>query len=304
MNVNSKMTAIADKIRAKTGETEKLNLDQIEESIDEVYELGVSKGKVPFGVSFDVFNSSGNLVKCTYFGDDVINNAFREHSVLKTIKFQDDITRIGNYAFYGCKVLDIYAIPKTVSYIGGGAFVNNKALTAIIFEGTPESMGANIFSGCDKLTVINVPWSETASVNTNAPWGAANAIINYDMITELNDNITEIEQEEYSNRTDMGIALSPSSLETIGHYAFGNCPYIKFRTIPKSVKSIGNMIFSGCPLITKITFEGTPEEIGVSALYNGPNGITIINVPWSEGEVANAPWGAMNATINYNYTEE
>jgi hypothetical protein len=27
-------------------------------------------------------------------------------------------------------------------------------------------------------------------------------------------------------------------------------------------------------------------------------------VPWAEGAVANAPWGATNATINYNYTGE
>jgi hypothetical protein len=31
------------------------------------------------------------------------------------------------------------------------------------------------------------------------------------------------------------------------------------------------------------------------------NNLTIINVPWSSGTVANAPWGAYNATINYNY---
>ena len=30
--------------------------------------------------------------------------------------------------------------------------------------------------------------------------------------------------------------------------------------------------------------------------------LTTINVPWSEGEVAGAPWGATGATINYNYT--
>jgi hypothetical protein len=36
--------------------------------------------------------------------------------------------------------------------------------------------------------------------------------------------------------------------------------------------------------------------------FEGTNLMTI-NVPWSEGEVINAPWGASNATINYNYVE-
>ena len=42
MSVYEKMTAIADKIRAKTGTTEKLNLDQMAEGVDGVYEAGKS----------------------------------------------------------------------------------------------------------------------------------------------------------------------------------------------------------------------------------------------------------------------
>jgi hypothetical protein len=38
--------------------------------------------------------------------------------------------------------------------------------------------------------------------------------------------------------------------------------------------------------------------------FSGCANITTINVPWAEGAVENAPWGATNATINYNYTGE
>lgn len=38
--------------------------------------------------------------------------------------------------------------------------------------------------------------------------------------------------------------------------------------------------------------------------FSGCNNLKVINVPWAEGEVANAPWGATNATINYNYVAE
>lgn len=44
MSVNSKMKAIADNIRAKTGGTEALNLDQIAEGVNEVYEAGKREG--------------------------------------------------------------------------------------------------------------------------------------------------------------------------------------------------------------------------------------------------------------------
>jgi hypothetical protein len=50
-----------------------------------------------------------------------------------------------------------------------------------------------------------------------------------------------------------------------------------------------------------VTFEGKPTSIDSSA-FTSCSKLTAINVPWAEGEVANAPWSASNATINYNYT--
>ena len=53
-------------------------------------------------------------------------------------------------------------------------------------------------------------------------------------------------------------------------------------------------------LSSLLTFQGTPETISKTAFRYCDN-LTTINVPWAEGAVANAPWGATNATINYNY---
>lgn len=52
-----------------------------------------------------------------------------------------------------------------------------------------------------------------------------------------------------------------------------------------------------------MTFKGTPSSINSNA-FNSCINLLTINVPWAEGAVANAPWGATNATINYNYTGE
>ena len=71
----------------------------------------------------------------------------------------------------------------------------------------------------------------------------------------------------------------------------------------KEITSIGDYAFSGCTNLQTITFKGKPTTIGSTAFQNCSNLITI-NVPWAEGDVAGAPWGATNATINYNYTGE
>ena len=92
----------------------------------------------------------------------------------------------------------------------------------------------------------------------------------------------------------------PEGLTTIGDSAFEKSGLTSI-TVPSSVTTIKYNAFGSCDLIS-VKFKGTPTSIH-SMAFNGCTNLTTINVPWAEGEVANAPWGATNATINYNYTE-
>ncbi len=91
------------------------------------------------------------------------------------------LTTIGDYAFYYCYggIKNIKKIPASVQTIGKEAF-RNAELTELTFEGTPQSIAADAFFGCIKLTKINVPWAEGAVANV--PWGATNATITYDYV--------------------------------------------------------------------------------------------------------------------------
>ena len=90
-------------------------------------------------------------------------------------------------------------------------------------------------------------------------------------------------------------------MTSIGRGAFQRCYKLAITSLPSGVTHIEDYAFNGCSGITAITFEGKPTTIGKTA-FNSCNNLTTINVPWAEGEVASAPWGATNATINYNYT--
>ena len=85
---------------------------------------------------------------------------------------------------------------------------------------------------------------------------------------------------------------------TIGEYAFYSNLF-RTITLPSNIKSIYSGAFQGCSYLTEVTFEGTPTTIYNSVFSNCTN-LTDIYVPWSQGDVANAPWGATNATIHYN----
>lgn len=100
----------------------------------------------------------------------------------------------------------------------------------------------------------------------------------------------------------MSTIVLPQSITKIGTYAFGFCESLRRITFPQNLETIQSSAFSNCKWLSSVTFKGTPTKIDSTA-FSICNNLTTINVPWAEGAVANAPWGATNATINYNYTE-
>ena len=105
-----------------------------------------------------------------------------------------------------------------------------------------------------------------------------------------------------ANRSQFNISRLSENITSIGKYAFAKCTNLTLASLPKNITNIDAYAFNQCENLTTITFKGTPTSIDSNA-FSGCTNLTTINVPWSEGAVANAPWGANNATINYNYVE-
>lgn len=120
-------------------------------------------------------------------------------------------------------------------------------------------------------------------------------------LTSLPDGVTSIGRYTFYNCSNLALTSLPYALTSIGDSAFYGCINLALTSLPYGVTSISGSAFQGCSGLTTITFEGTPSSISSRAFYDCIH-ITTINVPWAEGAVANAPWGATNATINYNYT--
>ena len=112
---------------------------------------------------------------------------------------------------------------------------------------------------------------------------------------------TKIRDSAFYGCGNLALTSLPEGITSIGQYAFGYCENLALTSLPKGITSIGYYAFAHCTGLTSLTFLGTPTSIASSAFQNCTN-LTTINVPWAEGAVTNAPWGATNATINYNYT--
>lgn len=119
----------------------------------------------------------------------------------------------------------------------------------------------------------------------------------------LPEGVTEIDNYAFYGCNSITSMTFPQSLTKIGNSSFNFCLFSKI-IFPQNLETIGEYIFSNCKLLKTITFQGTPTSIDSNAFKNCTR-LDTINVPWSEGEVSGAPWGAslIGVTINYNYTE-
>ena len=138
MSVNSKMKAIADAIRAKTGGTDALTLDGMAEAV-----AGIEAG--------------GG-------GDDLAKQI-----VERTVTEINDasIEKVGEYAFQSCSNLTSANLPACTS-LGSGAFHSCSKLTSVDLPAC-TSVGVSAFQSCYNLTSVVIRTDSICSLaNTSA----------------------------------------------------------------------------------------------------------------------------------------
>lgn len=118
---------------------------------------------------------------------------------------------------------------------------------------------------------------------------------------ELNLKNVEV-LKTYSIYTFLALKrLTIPDVKTIESSAIYMATGLTSMVLPKSLKTMQGNAFFSCTKLESVTFEGTPESVAAGS-FSMCSKLKTINVPWSEGEVAGAPWGATSAQINYNYT--
>ncbi len=76
---------------------------------------------------------------------------------IKTVVIGDNVTTIGDSAFYNCSALTSVTMPDGITSIGSAAFSQCAALAAITLPADLETIGSYAFLGCSKLTKVVVP---------------------------------------------------------------------------------------------------------------------------------------------------
>ena len=186
----------------------------------------------------------GGQVKEYYLGEDVTSigdGAFYGCSNLTTVQMTDNVTSIGEYAFSGCEKLASINISNKVTSIGDFAFRNCFKLTSITIPASLTNLEPHAFNNC-RLTKVEIH---------------SNAIVSKDeSYTSLVSYFGPL-VEEY---------ILGEEVTKIGNYAFSGSA-ITSIIIPNNVTSIGKSAFSGSAL-TSIYIPVKVTSIGDNAFYN------------------------------------
>ena len=174
--------------------------------------------------------------------------------VKENILIKEGTTVISDYLFAYNEAIKNVNIPKSVLYIGDGAFYISSVESVVNAKGV-ISLGKEVFFGSKNLKNVEIPVL-----------------------------ITEIPDSTFYNCYSLTNITIPSNIKYIGSSAFFNCTSLKNVVIPNSVLSIADYVFSGCSNlesvqlsdnITSIQF-GMFEECSSLSNITIPAGVTSI----------------------------
>lgn len=114
---------------------------------------------------------------------------------------------------------------------------------------------------------------------------------------------TIVPEHAFSYLAELTSVDMPDNVIAIGDSGFYRCPKLQLTSLPSEITSLGDFAFANCTGLETVRFTSTVSSIP-NGVFSGCPKLSTIYVPWSQGQVANAPWGASNATIVYDYSGE
>lgn len=189
-----------------------------------------SPGTPSKGVVFSDWNNNGYPTTAAIVGLTTVPfyylspNSSNIVSFLSTITVPEGVTKIDQYAFYGCGSLTTVNLPSTLTTINQNAFRNCNMLSMSSLPSSITTIQQFAFQGCTNITFTSLP-----------------------------SGVTDIGQYTFQNCSNLALTSLPSGLTGIGISAFQSCSKLAIETIPDGVTRLNVNCFSSCTSLKKIS---------------------------------------------------
>lgn len=255
------------------------------------YEKGVDD-TTPTGEVEITENGTHDIAEYASAKVNVVDNSLFDDLVAcrtTELVFPSSTKKIGSAAFYYNRFLTSVTIPNTVTSIGDHAFSECDKL--IFAEVDTTSLLSYTFASCDKLASVKFG-NNVSSIGVRV---CENCIA----LISVEHSATKLESFAFRNCRKL-TDIQLNTVTSIGQNTFYDCTALTDIVFSENLRFMDMYAFRNCSGIKTVTFKGTPTGRIENSVFNSCTALTDIYVPWAEGAVANAPWGATNATIHYN----
>ncbi len=206
---------------------------------------------------------------------------------ITSVVVDEGVTSIGSAAFYDCKGLASVTLPEGIISIGKNAFYQCTGLTEVNIPDSVTSIGAPAFSYCNSLTSISVGAGNTCYCSGEG------VLFNKDKTTiicyprgkgeesyVIPSTVTSIGDYAFASCYDLVEVTVPNGVTSIGKWTFSECIGIAEMTLPDGLASICDYAFSDCWELTSVNIPGSVTNIGESA-FSDCDSLTEITIPGS-----------------------
>jgi hypothetical protein len=188
-----------------------------------------------------------------------------------SIKFHNDTTAIGNYAFFYCKRLTSVSIPKTVTCIGDYSFNHCLSLTSATLHDNITYLGKYAFSDCIRLSSVHIPKSIT-TLNDYVFLGCGFTSVS------IPDNITVIGEGAFEYCYKLYDIDIPQTVTSIGRLAFTQTKWEKNRQAEDPFIIVNGILIDATTCTGDVVIPSGVSIINGTAFYYA-NGITSVTIP-------------------------
>ena len=175
-------------------------------------------------------------------------------------------------------------IPSEITSIGDGVFLSSNNLTNLTLSSKITSAGKYAFNNCSNLKDIRYYiYDDLATyIQKGHPAIYVNCGIKY-----------------YWNNQEITTLEIPSSVTSIGNYAFYGCNGLTSIEFPSNLSSIGDWAFASCSGLTSVDLPSSITKMGEYVLNNCEN-LSNVNLP---SGITTISTGAFSYCSNLKYIE-